>query len=72
MTLSEFKAWFEGYMENVESEATSQQVKRVKAQAAAIGGEGTVGVSVEYGHADLQELVKKINEDLEDQRIRLS
>jgi hypothetical protein len=38
MTLSEFKAWFEGYTESLEGAPTEKQFKRIKAKVAEITG----------------------------------
>lgn len=38
MTLSEFKAWFEGYTESLDGAPTEKQFKRIKAQVAKIDG----------------------------------
>ena len=38
MTLSEFKAWFEGYTEGLDGAPTEKQFKRIKAKVAEITG----------------------------------
>lgn len=38
MTLSEFKAWFEGFTENIEGEPTAKQWKKIKSRVAEING----------------------------------
>jgi hypothetical protein len=41
MTLSEFKAWFEGLSESMEAPPTEDQWKRIKARVAEINGTAT-------------------------------
>ena len=41
MTLSEFKAWFEGFTENMDGPPTADQWKRIKKRVKEIDGEWT-------------------------------
>ena len=62
MTLSEFKAWFEGYTEGLDGAPTEKQFKRIKAKVAEITGtpitqtaiqsySGLAAVNAEWGTA---------------------
>lgn len=41
MTLDEFKAWFEGFTENVDGQPTKKQWERIKARVGEIDGQVT-------------------------------
>lgn len=47
MTLAEFKAWFEGFTENIDGPPNAKQWKRIKARVKEIDGESVTPVYID-------------------------